>query len=411
MSPSLSPPGNTQRMTAVTLAGFCAFLGLYSPQPLLPLLQEVFGLDTSGVSLLITVSTFAVAAAAPFVGLLADRYGRRRTIVLASLAITVPITLAAAATSFKQILAWRILQGLLTPAISATTVAYISEEWAEQWRNSAGRAMSNYVAGTVFGGFAGRIVCSFVAAAISWRAAFGVLGAVNLLAGFAILLWLPPDSRSHTGSGRRGGSTILAHLRNPQLLATYGVGFCVLFTMIAAFTYVNFYLAAPPFRWDTKQLGLLFTVYLVGAASTMSSGRAMDRYGPQRLLLFALIVSMAGILLTLIPVASAVIAGLAVCCSGAFVAQAAANSYIGLAAKHDRGAAVGIYVTAYYLGGSTGAALPGLFWNWGGWQACVALVAAVLAITIGVAGIFLRQVPRRLARTSPATDIAPSGGG
>jgi YNFM family putative membrane transporter len=383
----MSSVSDRRRTAAVMLTGFCAFLGLYSPQPMLPLLKEVFGLPTSTISLVVTVSTTAIALTAPFMGLLADRCGRRRTIVIAALSISVPTALAATATSFNHVLYWRILQGILTPAISATTVAYITEEW----ESGAGGAMSYYVGGTVLGGFAGRIICAFVAEWFNWRGAFLTLGLVNLAGGIAIWRWLPKDHPHRVTLHATGGvAGVLEHLRNPRLLATYAAGFCVLFTMIAAFTYVNFYLAAPPFGWGTRALGLLFTVYLVGAVSTMSSGRAIDRYGHQPALIASLLLAVAGILITLIHSAMAVILGLAICCSGAFIAQAAANSYIGVAAARNKGAAVGMYVTAYYVGGSFGAALPGRLWNWGGWAACVGLVTAVILITIGLAGLFWR---------------------
>jgi len=72
-------------------------------------------------------------------------------------------------------------------------------------------------------------------------------GDVGLAAGgppfFALPAW---------GSAPRA---MLGHLRNPPLAATYAVGFCVLFTLIATFTYVNFYLAAPPFRLAPPRWG------------------------------------------------------------------------------------------------------------------------------------------------------------
>jgi hypothetical protein len=43
----------------------------------------------------------------------------------------------------------------------------------------------------------------------------------------------------------------------------------------------------------------------------------------------------------------------------------------------DRGLAVGMYSTFYYAGGSTGSALPSIFWATGGWKVCVLLVVAV----------------------------------
>src|SRR5204862_4907359 len=138
-----------RRLAAVVLAGFCAFLDLYSPQPLLPLLMRVFDVSTSRVSFLIGISTGAVAVVAPFVGLLADRFGRRRIIVPSALLLVVPTLLAATSHTFGQLLFWRFWQGVFTPGVFAATVAYVSEEWTV----SMGSAMSAYVAGTAVGGF------------------------------------------------------------------------------------------------------------------------------------------------------------------------------------------------------------------------------------------------------------------
>ena len=49
------------------------------------------------------------------------------------------------------------------------------------------------------------------------------------------------------------------------------------------------------------------------------------------------------------------------------------------------GLAVGLYSSAYYIGGSLGAALPSLFWDSGGWTACVVMVVVVQAATLAVA--------------------------
>ena len=62
------------------------------------------------------------------------------------------------------------------------------------------------------------------------------------------------------------------------------VGSCILFSMLAIFTYVNFHLAAPPFHLGTAALGYVFLVYLVGGVITPVAGRWIDRLRiPQRL--------------------------------------------------------------------------------------------------------------------------------
>jgi MFS transporter, YNFM family, putative membrane transport protein len=71
--------------------------------------------------------------------------------------------------------------------------------------------------------------------------------------------------------------------------------------------------------------------------------------------------------------------------TGVFVSQATASSYIGSVTADDRGLAVGLYSSCYYAGGSLGGALPALFWNTGGWTACVALVVGVQLLTATLA--------------------------
>jgi YNFM family putative membrane transporter len=385
----------------VVLAGFCAFLGLHAPQPLLPLLQGVFQVSTSRISLIITVSTATIAIIAPLIGLLADRWGRRNIIIPAALLLALPSALAATATTFGQLLFWRVLQGVFTPALSATSVTYITEEWHE----GAGAAMSAYVAGTILGGYAGRTLAALMGAHHPWQWAFLLLGILNFAGGLGIWAWLPHDRQSHAAHAPRTASSrgvIWEHLRNPALLATYAVGFCVLFTIIAAFTYINFRLSAPPFGWSTSALGFLFTAYLVAAAFTMTSGRWMHRFGYRVTLVAALGLSMAGILLTLIENAPMIMIGLTIFSCGIFVAQAAGNSYLGIAATHNRAAAVGLYVTAYYVGGTFGGAVPGYFWNSGGWPACVAFIVLAQVLT----GLLVSRCWQNRAHTIPQVSVA-----
>jgi len=77
-----------------------------------------------------------------------------------------------------------------------------------------------------------------------------------------------------------------------------------------------------------------------------------------------------------------------------FVAQSAASSYLGEAAGDTRASAVGLYVMFYYAGGSAGVSLAGPSWIWGGWPACVALIACAQALTIGLALRFWPPGPR-----------------
>ena len=367
----------------IVLAGFTAFLDLYATQPLLPLLARVFGASQVAVSLTVTASTVAVAIGAPLVGRLADVVGRKRVIVGSAVALTLATALAATSRTLSQLVFWRFVQGLCTPGVFATTIAYIHEEWPAA---QVGRATSAYVSGTVVGGFCGRAVAGLVGARYGWQAPFAVLAAINLAAAVAVALWLPRGRvSSESRPGARSGSSLGALMGNRRLLATNAVGFCLLFTQVAMFTYVTFHLEAPPFELGTAALGSLFAVYLIGAALTSVAGRWIDDYGHRASLAAGMTIGVAGALLTLVASIPAVVAGLALVSTAVFVSQATASGYIGAVTERDRGLAVGLYSLCYYTGGSLGAIVPGVFWRLGGWTACVVLVAAVQAATIALA--------------------------
>ena len=367
----------------VMLAGFAAFVDLYATQPLLPLLARTFHASSFDVSLTITAPTVAVALAAPGIGRLADLLGLRRVIVGSAVAIAVATALAATSTSLSQLIFWRFVQGLVTPGVFAGTVAYIHEMWPA---SHSGRGTAAYMTGTIVGGFTGRAVAGLVAADASWSTSFVALATINVIVAAALAMWLPSERRAaHRHGAVPRASSLGPHLRNPQLIATYAIGFCVLFTQVAMFTYVTFHLAAPPFSLSTAALGWLFVVYLVGAVVTPFGGAWIDRYGHRAGLASAMAIGGAGALLTLAPWLTVIIAGLALCSTGVFIAQAATSSYIGAVTTRDRALAVGLYSTFYYAGGSVGGAAPSALWSRGGWAGCVALIVVVQCIGVSIA--------------------------
>jgi MFS transporter, YNFM family, putative membrane transport protein len=369
---------------AVALAGFSAFLDLYATQALLPLLSEQFVASSLRVSLTVSATTGAVALASPIIGPLADVLGRRGVIVSAVLALSVPTFLAATSLSLNALIGWRFMQGLFLPAIFAVTIAYISEEWEAV---GAGRPMAAYVTGNILGGVTGRFLTALAAAHFSWRVSFVALGCLNVVAGLLLVAWLPKSRRFVPEANVRSSLRLsLAHLKDPRMWAAYAVGFSVLFSIVAVFTYVNFYLAAPPFRLSTAALGSIFFVYLAGVVATPWAGRWLNRIGYRAVFFRAMLLAMFGVVLTLIPTLWAIIVGLALCAAGTFICQSAANSYVGAAAGRARSSAAGLYVAFYYLGGTVGAVLPGLVFSAHGWAGCVALIISVqlLAMTIAL---------------------------
>jgi MFS family permease len=163
------------------------------------------------------------------------------------------------------------------------------------------------------------------------------------------------------------------------------MGFSALFCLVGAFTYANFYLADPPFRLNSAQLGSVFSVYLLGFVVTPLSGRCLDHYGVRTTAVIALGFAVFGLLLTLVYSVVLIITGLAVFSTGIFIFQAVGTVQTGFVAGRARSSAAGLYVTFYYVGGSLGAIVTGWTWIADGWSACVWLLMSVAATALALA--------------------------
>lgn len=363
------------RRAAVGIPGFCAFFNLYGPQSLLPSLAREFDASPAQISLTMTATALAIAISAPFAGAIADVLGRKRVIVAAMIVATVPLIMIALAPGLHALIFWRFVLGLALPPIFTVVVAYIGEEWPA---SQATGVTGVYMAATSVGGFCGRFVSGLLADTVGWRTGFLITAAMTLACGIAVAAILPRERNFTRSEGlAASGRQMLGHLRNPQLLATYAIGFGTLFTFVALFTYVNFLLAAPPFNLSATFLGAIFVTYLAGAIAVLGLGRAIARFGRRPLVTAAVALWSCGALLTLVPSLPVIIIGLAVAASGGFIVQATSTAYVALTAESGRTSAIGFYATSYYIGGSIGAVLPGLTWNTGGWTACVAMVIAM----------------------------------
>ena len=363
---------------AAGIAGYCTFINLYSPQAILPLLSEQFGAGAADVATIMTAGTLAVALIAPFTGTAADVLGRKRVIVAAMVVLAVPTVMAALAPTLPALIFWRFVQGLAMPPVFAVTIAYIGEELPP---HEATAVAGVYTSGASLGGFSGRFVTGILADLIGWRYAFVALAVATLAGALAVWVLLPRERKFVRSEGLIASARqMLRHFRNPQLVATYAVGFGVLFNFIATFTYISFRLAGAPYNLSPSFLGAIFVVYLVGSGLTTLTGWAVARFGRRHFMIGTIAVWLAGIALTLLEPLWAILLGLTICASCGLLCQAVSTGYVTITAQVGRSSAVGLYVTSFYLGGSFGAALGGVAWTLAGWPACVAMVAIMLAL-------------------------------
>jgi predicted MFS family arabinose efflux permease len=299
--------------------------------------------------------------------------------------LVAPTVLCALSHSLPELVFWRFVQGLLLPPIFAVTVAYIGDEFPGE---EVAGVTGVYVAASAVGGFLGRLLSGLVADHWGWRSAFYLLTAVTAVSALFVAAALPRERRFVRAEGlAHSARLMLGHFLNPPIVATFAVGFAVLFSFVATFTYVNFYLGAPPFELSSSALGAIFVIYLVAVVVTPRTARWIRVIGRRRLVMAAVGIACLGLLLTLVPWLPAIILGLGLAATGGFISQTSATGLLAQRTTAARSSAVGLYVSFYYVGGGVGAQVPALFWARAGWPGCVALVILTLC---GMALLVLR---------------------
>ena len=386
----------TWRAAGVFVAGFLTFFNLYTPQAFLRTLAHDLDVPPLQIGWAVTVSLLAVAVIAPVAGALSDRFGRKRFIVGASYGLILPTVMVALSATLPELLFWRTVQGLMLPFIFTITVAYVSDECPGA---QAIKTSGMYAAGTIFGGFLGRFLGGIIADIADWRMAFLTMAALTVGLASFVLYAMPREMkfRPVLGGVEANLRAYREHLRNKRLIATCVIGFGMLFSMVACFTFVNFYLADAPFELSPTQVGSVFAVYLLGMVSAPLATRVAVKIGRVPALMVALGISTLGFLATTVPILAVVVAGLAFSTAGLLVTQALSLGFIGAIVPRARSSAVGLYVTVFYTGGALGGVLPGPLWREFGWIGVLGLLWAILAIMAITALRYWRLPPKSLS--------------
>lgn len=174
-------------------------MGVSLLSPVLPALRAAFNVSDAQVGLIITVYTLPGIFLTPFVGVAADRVGRRWTLIPLLVIFGVAGMAIAFTQSFRQVLFFRFLQGVGASALITLAITLIGDYYDGQTQ----RAIVGINSSTIGTGAALYPLIGGVLAAVRWNVPFLFFG-VSLLVSLAAVVIIeeptidsPPSLRTY----------------------------------------------------------------------------------------------------------------------------------------------------------------------------------------------------------------------
>lgn len=337
---------------------------LYAPQPLLPVLSAEFSVSREAAAALTTVTFIPLAVAPLAYGYLLETVSPVRVLKWAVPILALSELLFAVTPLFSLLIAIRLVQGLLVPAILTSLMTYLS---GRSSADTVQRAMALYIAATIFGGFIGRAASGLIANFWGWRFSFVVL-AVTLVGGYLLLFRLPGEVTRTMVRPRPGD--LLDVLRKPGFLPLYLSVFCLFLVFAAVMNFLPFRLTELSDQANELRIGVMYSGYMMGIVTSLGAPWIVSRIGGE---MTAMRLGLAGLGVTLAGLASSWIGLLFgmmfIFCAAMFLVHATASGLVNrMAGSEHRGLTNGLYVAFYYAGGSIGSFAPGLVYRTYGWN-------------------------------------------
>lgn len=264
--------------------------------PFLPVLARGLGVPLETAGLLLAVRGL-VAAAGPLYGFLADRYGRRRMMLVGLAALVCGALITAAASAFGLTLVGFALLGFSKASFDPAMQAYVGDTIPYARR---GRIMGILELPWSMSWFIGVPVAGFIIAAAGWRAPFWLLAGLGLISLAAF--WRLCRGCGSVMASRVPGRLSLAKLaRDRRRLIKIAAILSVPLLLVAANENVFIVYGA----WMEQDFGL--SVSTLGVASVaisvaelsgeLASAGLVDRLGKRRAVLGGLVLNAAAYLL------------------------------------------------------------------------------------------------------------------
>jgi multidrug resistance protein len=400
----VSPGGTSKVSSGGAVAAVCVAIMVdmlvYSiVVPVLPVYAQQLGASTAAIGLLFAVYAVGLVLATPVLGMLSDRFGRRRPMLIGSAGLVASTVLFALAETYPLLVTARFVQGVAAAAVWTAGVALVAE--VTEPRN-LGKVMGVVMTFMSVGLILGPPVGGFLEHLGGHSTPFIVVTGVAVISGIVQYFLIHDPERAEDPGEITPVGTLLA---DPVMRGT-------IIAVFLASTALSMLEPILPLDLTTRLLAGPLAIGLVFGAATLANGAAnpfvgalTDRYPNGRRKLMAGGLIGAGVLMPVLILPDSVFlvgALLAVfAIAYGFVLVPALPELADVAQKHGGGvyaAVYGAFNIAYSLGMAVGPLVGGVG---AGWSLMATLMVSGSVLCVG--GLLFLLASNRVRTAAPAT--------
>lgn len=368
-------------ITLCTLAFFATMVARLVISPVVPAIQAEFN-TTSGITGLALTGLWMAYACSQFPsGVLADKYGERRIILIAIGATAVASVVLALSPSILAFLFLTVVLGAGAGLHYSVATTLLTRTF-----DDIGFAIGVHNSGAPLAGLLAPIAAAAVATQLGWRYAIA-LGAVGALPIFVLFAWrirpTEPPRPNQPIRERFALSRVKDLLTRPEIAFTAVLSVCFEFTWQATASFLPTFLSVH----HGYSLGLasaLFSAYFVIHGLTQPAiGSLSDRFGRETITGACAVLGIAGYGLLIVGSGLTVI-GVAILLIGIAMGWGAAllPRFMDFLSAEERGAGFGLVRTAYMIVSATGSAVVGSVAALATWGAAFSVFVAMLLVVL-----------------------------
>lgn len=368
--------------TLAVVAGI-SVANLYYNQPLLNLIREDLGISDFQANLITMITQAGYALGLLFIVPMGDLY-RRKRIILANFSLLILSLLCIA---LSRNIYWIWLASLVTGICSMIPQIFVPFVSQFSRPEHKGRNVGIVISGLLTGILASRVVSGFIGDLAGWREMYFIAAGLMVVCAFTILKVLPDVHPTFSGNYGTLIKSLYQFFRDNPALRIYSIRSGLAFgSFLAMWSCLAFKMKQAPFYADSDTVGLLGICGIMGALTASMVGKYVQQVGIRKFNYIGCGLILAAWAAMYLDGNSyvGIIAGVILIDIGMQCIQLS-NQTSALALCPEASNRMNtIFMTTYFIGGSSGTFLAGCGWQAGEWTGvvCIGIILTLCSLSL-----------------------------